>query len=265
MSDINLKISLSTTCFMPQEQIDTYIETAKDLPRVAEVPEHDRKLAICGAGPSLAKHLETLRNWDGDIWGINNMPAYLAKHGIHATLFTVDPDKPEVLNLEGVEDALLWVGTDPRLRELLPKARFFDMMGDGPTSVCRAPFIARHLGYRDITLFGVEGSFGFKTMHVDVEEEDECKYVACIHCDGGEFLTTIPLLSQTQYLAHYIQTNRDSLREQCGGLLRAMVNSDKWDMVALTEPLFEHFVEQNDFGEMHLHTAPFTLREGAHA
>jgi hypothetical protein len=245
--------------------IDKYIETAEGLPRIAEEAKHDRKLAICGAGPSLAKHLDTLKNWDGDIWAINSAPAYLATHGIHSTLFTVDPDVPEVLNLKGVTDALLWVGCDPRLKERFVNVRLFDMLGDGPTSICRAPFIATRLGYQDITLFGAEGSFGFKTMHVDVEEEDEYPFVACVHCDGDEFLTTIPLMSQTEYLAHYIRTNQGSMREESGGLLRALVKTDAWQMVAMTQALVDHFMGANDFGEMKLESKPFKLREGAHA
>lgn len=262
MENVRLKLDLSCSCFMKEEQLNEHVATTDGMQRIEKITEHGRRLAVCGAGPSIAEHIEKLRDWDGDIWAINNTAAWLLTNGIKSTFYTVDPDVPEILNLEGIDSAILATSCNPRLREKFKTVQLFDMMGDGPTSVCRAPFLAEMMGYRDITLFGCEGSFGFKSMHVDIEEEEDNPYCMIVHSDGGEFITTVPMLSQTNFLAAYVRENKN-LHEECGGLLRAIVNSWSWDVVAMTEPLINEFVKSNKWEEA-VTSRPFSLREDAH-
>lgn len=224
------------------------------IPFIQQREANGRKLAVCGAGPSLAKHIDKLKAWDGDIWAINGACLYLTEHGISSTLFSVDP-LPVVATCAG-DSALLSACCHPSVFEAMkgkPVVAFypygfqpegyqgFTITGAG-TSAIFTPALSVILGYRDVTWFGCEGSFDNPdkggTTHVNEHEEDAD--VIALRC-GGEVYWTKPVnIHQCERLSTLLKEAPHIFKEESGGLLSAFVkHGPVYDVIGASEKLFE--------------------------
>jgi hypothetical protein len=162
-----------------QSYIDSAI--ARNLPRVVTRKRRSGKVAVVASGPSVADYVDTLKNWDGEIWGINRAFEWMRHRGIKPTGFLgLDPEWflveclpniPEDVTYylaaqvhPGVFDHLkdrnvrLWFMADGQVK--MPADAH--LIYGGSTCLGRAPNLAYALGYRDVHVFGGDSSYTHK-------------------------------------------------------------------------------------------------------
>ena len=200
-------------------------------------------LAVAGGGPSLARNLDRLKDFDA-VWGINYTSQWLEARGIPNSLFSVDPAYDPGMT-EGVERAILATNTHPKiLEELAGKdVRLFHTelsqgavwaATGGPSSACRVPMVAFNMGYRTITFFGCEGSYE-KTSHA--YDHVQKPHQLIVKAAGRTWRTQPDFQMQSEYLATVITNMPQHFSEESGGLLRAMIDDPDWENVAISEAL----------------------------
>jgi hypothetical protein len=188
------------------------------LKRVQNKPTHGRSLALVGGGPSAADHLDEIRAFD-EVWGINQVPAWLKTHGINATMFTIDPEVmvPEAYD---IDRAIVAEYVSPEVFEALKgkDVRVFEAWWGGPTSMCRAPRIALNMGFARMTFFGCEGNFSKQTHAY----KDEVRSQIVVDCGGELNLTQPDYYMQGVELAELVRDFPTVFSERSGGLLEAL-------------------------------------------
>jgi hypothetical protein len=140
------------------------------------------KVAIVASGPSASEYVDLLKEWDGEIWGINGAFEWMRVRGIKPTAFIgLDPEPilkdylietpddatyylaaqvhPEVFDHLSDKRVKLWFAADGQVK--FPFGAV-PIMG-GTTCLGRAPNLAYHLGYREVHIFGCDSSFTHKS------------------------------------------------------------------------------------------------------
>lgn len=87
-----LRVNYAVTVPVSDEDIRANVAYCRKMgvPFVRESSKTGRKMAVVGGAPTLEKHLDELRNFDGDIYGINDTCEWLIERGIDAIFFTAD-------------------------------------------------------------------------------------------------------------------------------------------------------------------------------
>lgn len=223
-------------------------------PTVERAPPHSRPLAIVGSGPSLAQSVELLKTWPGDIWSINLAGAWLARHGVSSTLYSVDAsaDPDNMSPPSTVLGAIFSSWCAPYVVGRYPDVRVFHMRPvvpdgilGGTTSAVSAPLLALRLGYQSVTFFGCESSY-IDSDHVDRHERRPDEMV--VRANGKSYRTQPPLYIQAQELSRIIREFPQVFNEQSKGLLRAMIEDDEWEVTQVSPSLAAHFAEVNEKG-----------------
>lgn len=220
---------------VPAEVVQRNVREApveKTYRRVPVLPENiqPHRLAVVGGGTSINDHVETLKNWPGDIWAINGAWHWCRERGIASTLFGCDPDPIMLKWCAGVDKALLGNTVDPRVFEMLKDAdvtlwdsdgREGGIAGRGSTATC-APHLAARMGYLNgITFFGCESCYPPGATHA-YQHESRAEEML-IEAGGGEYLTAPDFYMQAIELSNLIRELPGFLVEESGGLLRALV------------------------------------------
>lgn len=231
-----------------QEHIRKALATG--YPVVERRPLRWMHLAVVGGGPGVVEHLETLRDWRGDVWAINQTATWLKSRGIDCTMFSVDPGDDLPQWTEGVDKALLASICHPKLFDNLDgqDVRIFHTehyanaslkITGGPSSACRVPKLAISLGYGGVTFFGCEGSFeSVSHAYRDENTKENRPRQLIVKADGKLYRTGPDYLITSEYLAEVLRTFPDVFEEKSGGLLRALIRDpDTWEVVALSEAL----------------------------
>lgn len=163
---------------------------------------------------------------DGDIWAINGTWRWCRDNGIAATFFSIDPQEDQVELVQGVNKAVLAAHTEPKVWDVLKDAdvSVFRYPVPGPTSAVAASLVALTAGYRTVTYFGCEGSFG-ATTHTFKDEMHDTVEVFC----GGWFTTKLEFILQAEQISSLLKRFPEYFSEESGGLLAAMVEHD-WDI-----------------------------------
>ena len=196
-----------------------------------------RRLAVVGGSPSVGEHLDELKQWDGDVWGINSTAYWLQSKGIDCALFTVDP----LFNGNGTATkAILASCCHPDLVNACDSSVFHLIEQDpdgvigGCTTAGRAPILALRLGYTEVHFFGCEGSFS-DTTHIEWNET--VGFESQLLIKAGETYKTAPeLLKQCEELGGVIRAFPTVFFERSGGLLGAMLRHwDEWEVVAVSD------------------------------
>ena len=224
---------------------------ARGLPRCTEKPVRTGRLAVVAAGPSVRDYLEEIRGWDGEVWAINGAYDYLRANGIVPHGFmAIDPLPGLAEYVKNPHpDTTFYLSSvlDPSVFDALEgyniKVWFADqdavtfpsgvyVVGGGTTAITRAPFLARMLGWRDITFFGADSSFddgesrycyGYRKYG-----EDSKANVLKVNLPTGEgpFYTELCLMKQVAQMgtiAMYLQGTKIDFR--CKGLMDAYIRS----------------------------------------
>jgi hypothetical protein len=194
------------------------------------------RLAVIGGGPSIREKMGEIAAFDGDVWAINGAWGLLRDHGIEATFYTIDPSPEAVPLCVGAKKAVIATCCDPGMFDNLMDAELsvakigIDGLWNGPTSASTAPVIAIEMGYRELTFYGCESSFGDEVHAYTNPIVQESRLL--VACDGSNHLTNPGLFMQAEDLSELIRSAPSVFKEESGGLLRAMVNDPTPDMVA---------------------------------
>jgi hypothetical protein len=219
--------------------------------RICEiVPEHDRKLAICGSGPSLRDYLDELRGWPGEIWAINGAYDYLVSNGIvphgfvgldplpglaeyvkngrpKTTWYLASNCAPEVFDAVNPDRVMIWHSARAAIK--VPKGQM--IVGGGTSSITRSPFLAHMLGYRDMTVFGADSSFD-QSRYCYGDDRYQCDSQAKVNWVqvGDEvFPSEICLIKQVSQFGVIAERYKGILKFKCGGLLDAFLRAPTMD------------------------------------
>lgn len=228
-------------------------------------PSKEGPLAVVASGPSVADHLDELRQWPGEIWAINGAYDYLQAQGIIPQgFFAVDPVPglaeyvkqaksettfylasvcdPSVMDELKGHSVQLWHGACED-DAMYPKDS--KLVAGGTTAVTRAPFLALMLGWRDITLFGVDSSYILTSPYCyswGTYKEDTKAPISPVMINGeGPFYSEMGLLKQISQIHAMLEmyNNRPSrinpncdrqiLKVRAAGLLDAFLRSPMLD------------------------------------
>jgi len=201
------------------------------------------RLAVVGGGPSVIDHIQTLRDWDGDIWAINGAWDWCRNRGIETTFFACDPHPIVTQWAVGAKKAILEVSCDPEVFKLLGAADVYTfdaeksgIAGYASTASC-APHLAIRMGYRSVKFFGCDSSYLPNNSHAYMDENRKEEMI--IRCDGHDFLTAPDLYLQALGLAEYIRQVPEFISEESNGLLTAMINDPKYHVMWVSQGLVD--------------------------
>lgn len=154
------------------------------LPNLKVAPPHGRRIALVASGPSLNAHLDEVLAFDGDIMSMNATHGLLLQHGrvptYHASIDTRErvadyvkgavpgctyliagSSHPSIWeHVRGCDTAVWYHKGDPAsFQWLLENVENFTALESGCTVGVNAMTLAYMLGYREIHLFGYDGSW----------------------------------------------------------------------------------------------------------
>ena len=257
------RLNMEVKCAASKDQRRANADYSKSLgyPVALPSPLNGRKLAVVGGGPSVADHLDELKNWPGDIWAISDAAGWLLERGIKSTLLTADPTRWKGEGrLEkmtgGIDKAILSSICHPELFDALKGADITifhmdpdigedDLVNGGSTTASRTPFLALRLGYADVSYFGCEGCFSDQT-HVYEKRRDERNDLT-ITASGEEYRTTLQLMWQCECLAEVLRAFPAIFKNRSGGLLDAMIQDPEWGIVWMSDFLEEYTPPAEEF------------------
>lgn len=228
-------IDLTIDGFLPvtDEQLKTNIDNAAGLGFKRLEPGPVVPLAIVGGGPTINNHLETLKNWAGHVWAINGAWGWCRDHGIEATFCSVDPHPIVAKWAQGVERAILATQCPVEAFDVLKDADVTvfeagtEVKGVTGTTVSAMIYAGALTKHESITLFGCESCYLPKASHAYQHEDRPEEMV--VACNGSFYLTAPDFYLQAKGLADLVRGMDGYVKEESGGLLRAMVQSpDHW-------------------------------------
>lgn len=205
-------------------------------------------LAVVGGGPSIIHKLEVLKAWKTDIWAINGTCRWLQQRGIRSWMYAFDP-LPMVAGY-ALEVPLAVVATqcDPSVFHNLrgKQVLVWDHLPDGTVSgasvATSAPPLAAMLGFQSVTYFGCESSYHDGQTHAYMHEIRDLEMK--VACGGREYLTCPDFYLQACELSYIIRAFPSYLKEESGGLLRAMVKNAGEHEITWCNPLLDRMVKK---------------------
>ena len=232
------------------EEIDSQIVQARalDLPtiksRVDAVPDNGRKLAIVGGGPSINVHIDTLKDWDGDIWTINGAYHWAAGRGIETTFIACDPHIIVADWAKNVKKALVTTRCHGKVFEVLKAndatVKMFELDGEnrimgGSSTATISAHIAICEGYKDVTYFGIESSYQPGWSHAFMHERRDHELI--VEAAGEQFYTAPDYLIQALEMSQFLRVS--TFKEESGGLLRALIKDSGFRIIWVSEGLYK--------------------------
>lgn len=212
--------------------------------RTLGLPLHEGagRLAVVGGGPSIADHVDELREWDGGIWAVNGTINWCMDHGIDAAFYTIDASPIEKwhYDLSRVRRAVLAPDCDPSLFAYLQRQgaeiSLTQTPDGGPTTAAASDFLSIQAGYRHVTFFGCEGNFGETSHAYQTQMRDGWIIVDA----GAERFTTIPeFIDQSKIMSEVLREFPEFYAEKSGGMLRAMVwHGPRFDVIKMSPKLW---------------------------
>lgn len=229
-----MKANFEPYCHIPAEVVAANLAScrARNLP--GPVTAKRGPLAVVGGAPSVLKHIETLRDWPGDVWASGSAYAWCRDNGIKAAFFYIDPD-PQPIDCAGAEKAIIATCVAPAVIDALGSAEIIafdlyagpEMSNHGVTTITSAPLLALNMGYREVVFFGADSSYEGDTH---AYQNTLRQSFAVVRVGDEAFVTDAELLMQGELLAHVIRAYPTLFRERCGGLLGALVKDLDYDI-----------------------------------
>lgn len=106
----------------------------------------------------------------------------------------------------------------------------------GVTTMTAAPELSLYMGYTDVTFFG--GDSCFRERDYAYDNPDNPRLLRMTVSVGSELFETDPeLLMQAEFLAQAVQLLPKHFKEKSGGLFRALVGTDEYDIVNVSDDL----------------------------
>jgi hypothetical protein len=236
-------IDVTIDGFLPvsDEQIRKNEDHAKGLGLKKVGPGPRVPLAIVGGGTSIVRHIETLKNWSGHVWAINGAWRWCDERGIDATFCSVDPHPIVATWAKGAKHAILDAQCPVEVFEMLAGADISLSEAHGCTGTTVAALITEGARscHDSITLFGCESCYPMDKTHA---YQNEARPDQMVVCAGGDYFLTAPdFYFQAQKLAELIRGLDGYVKEECGGLLRALINSPEHWVVWISEAMTQNF------------------------
>lgn len=257
-----LYLPVLVVCNTSDEDLERNISrnAARDLPWIGMVPVHDRVAVMVGGGPSLADHIETIREMQAqgaDVFAMNRASAYLREHGIAADYQVIADAKPETASLLDSEaehhllasqvdlatmdraDAVspkisLWhLCVDEDMDRLFPVERRkrggYALVGGGAAVGNSALCLAYVMGYRQFECFGYDSSHRGEASHA--YEQDMNRFIPTVEVEwaGKTYLSSVAMKAQAekfQITGQALEKEGCAIHVHGDGLLPAMWNTD---------------------------------------
>ncbi len=248
-------------CVEDKETRQKYIDHAVSLniPRVFPRRKRKGKVAIVGSGPSATDCVDMLKDWKGEIWGINRSFEWMRHRGIKPTGFLgIDPEwilKECLPNIP--EDVTYYLASQvhPCVFEHLKdrKVKLWHMADSevkhppgaypiygGSTCLSRAPNLAWALGYREVHIIGGDSSYTHKTHVHGGELPSNCVIAEVL---GQKFKTNKMMMSQAvefveQMVEWAMMKDPLSVSIYGDGLMQAMIND------AMNSGGYEQYIQE---------------------
>lgn len=209
------------------------------------MPSRDKPLAIVGGGPSAAELLDEIRSFPGQVLAINGAYDWLQDQGRVADFVALsDPqDGMGVFVRRPHERTKFLIATccDPSVFDALSSSdvmTWFCIQGKdepgpygvpgGSTCLTRSPLLAVLLGYREIVIYGADSSYTDKSHAYESSISADAFTVVC----EREWLTSMQMLAQAEYLAEMIPTMRQAVKIDLKGehLASALLRTRAWSV-----------------------------------
>ncbi len=200
-----------------------------------EVGESERPpLAVVGGGPSVARRIEELWDWQGDMWVCGTAYLWAMEKDLKATYFNVDQAEDQGIFSKGAKHAILATCCSPGQFDSLKGAKIevFDVTAysHGPSCASCTFELALRMGYRSVTYFGCESSYADGACHAYAYPWFQQKAQLRVVCGGKTFDTEAALLMQAEHMAALIREFPAFFMEKSGGLLRQMIQTPDYDI-----------------------------------
>lgn len=209
------------------------------------------RLAVVGGGPSTIQHLDELRQWPGEIWGINGAASWLCNQGIeNVTFCTLHPGvqgvspklKRCVLGDECSPEMFDYLIRDRReillMTDILPNGTRVPRGPSTVTGIAIAMVPTQHWpSFDDMTFFGCECSYAETTHLYDVYDDPKHAWIV-VRANGETFRTKTEFLMQAQVLSELIH-KYPTYQERSGGLLAALVQDHEYEILDAAPWLLE--------------------------
>ncbi len=219
-----------------QSHIDSAV--ARNLPVCGVRPLRKGKLAIVASAPSVTNYVDTLKEWDGEIWGVNGAFGWMIHRGIKPDAFIgIDPEwflkdylpdppqdatyylssqvHPCVFDHLKDRKVHLWFQADDQVKFPIGSVT----VPGGSTCLGRAPYLACLLGWQDVHIFGGDSSFTHKTHVYGGELPERFVYA---EANGKTYKTLKNLLMQACDMVQVVQNFPGSITVHGEGLLQSM-------------------------------------------
>jgi len=198
-----------------------------------------RRIAIVGSAPSVTEYLDELRSFDGDVLAINGALDYLIENGVKVWgWFGIDPQAGLTKYLKKKPDVRYFVASmcDPAVFDAL-KDRDVSIVHlkednclepsvpGGTVAITRAPYFALQQGYRDITIYGADASYG-EAHHCYGAEPERDDTAITVRVGNKSFRSDATLVSQCSEfgaMAEIFSEQNYKLDFRVGGMLEAFL------------------------------------------
>lgn len=224
-----LTIPLDAVCNTPDEEIyqNIKINSAMHDDWVRVEPEHDGVAILCGSGPSIADHLEVIRQMQldgGKVFAMNGAASYLKERGIladyqviidarEATADLVGPARnhlfasqahPECFNRV---DARIWHLQVGNIEDYFPQdyPRSYALIGGAASVGNTATCLVYALGYRKMELFGYDSSNRADASHAFHQKMNDGEPMASVQFNGKHYISSFTMKMQAE---KFMETSR---------------------------------------------------------
>ncbi len=253
------RINIKSVCAIEDKEALINARRSQKYPRVEWGVLKYPVCAVVGGGPSVMDHLDELKNWDGDIFAINDTGKYLSDNGIASYVLSVDGTRTPFRIGPLVKGAIFASRVHRcQFTQLKDKSiRVFDMAEEdnikgiegGATTVCRTPHLFLRMGYAGIMYFGIDGSFAGDITHVSGKSDSAHDNMLIVRAGGKDYVTHAGFLMQHQYMTAIMQKYPEFLYNASGGLFAAMIaNMDTWEVIAVAEDLKQKYEADGYYG-----------------
>jgi hypothetical protein len=208
---------------------------------LAEVRLNSVPLAIVGGGQSAADNVEALRNFDGEVWAINEAFQWCRENDITATFYAIDPNPDLADACKGAEKAILADTVHPDVFKALEGADIELAPIRGPNGIqatisaaATAPFIAVKRSHTHVTYFGCDGSFTGENTHIYQNADNPRLWV---DCGGREYKTTSQYIMSTEFIADVARLVPTWITAADDGFLSALIEHGDYDVTFVSREI----------------------------
>ena len=222
-----LYIPVKVICNTPDEELERNItaNSAQPLPWVQFAPEHQKVAVMCGGGPSLAEHIDDIKELQangGVIFAMNAASQFLRSFGIVVDYQVIADAKPETSTLVDPEAChhliasqvhpstlakcsrtTLWhMAIDEEMDRLFPeerrKAGGYALIGGGASVGNSAVCIAYVMGYRQLEIFGFDSSHRGEESHAYDQPMNRFIMTVDVEWAGKTYKSSVAMKAQAE-------------------------------------------------------------------